>query len=281
MGTGNSSVVRCSGAILRNSPNPVRIAIFMVTCLIVLAATALPAWAEPTCRNGVSATYQFGGSVIERAGQKANEEVLDRLHENIPSAPPIDLNRPEHAVKLNYNLRLNDSLLLRLYGGAAITPEDEVYDTTGDGVYKVDGFPEPVPIGPVKAEIKTEVSTYMLGADFLWQTGDCASTNVHLVGGFGLEAFRFFGSMSGDFDAQITGPGSDLTLGGRFQGYGAHASVMSGLGLNIETYGDLMVLGGFRGGMGYGTFESDVFDKDGAFPVFGPYLQVTGGFNFF
>lgn len=269
--------VRGIRAILPVLRNHSRIVICSLVFLFALVGTTGTAYAQSTCpRHGVSLTYQYGNSMLDHAGKKANEEVTTRLREYVPTAPGADLNRPEHTLKLNYDLQLRTYLMLRVYGGFSYTPDSVVYSASGDGIYK------DFNIGQVDVTGRTHVNTYTVGSDLLFQTGDCAPRplQLRLVGGFGLGVSGFHGGMSGDFDALITGTGSDRSMSGDFYGVFVHGSAMAGLKLDIMTHGSLMVLGGYRGGIGYGKIESEILTKDGPLPMYGPFFQVTLGYKF-
>lgn len=277
MGTGMSSAVRRLCAILlpvlRNRACIlIPVLVFLSACLVSPGAAS----AQSTCRrHGVSLTYQYGNGTLDHAGNKADDEVTTRLLEYVPSAQPAHLNRPEHMLKLNYDRQLRDYMFLRTYVGLSITPDGVVYQTSGDGIYK------DINIGQVDVTGRTHVYVYSLGSDLLFQTGDgLPPTRLRLVGGFGLALSGFQGGMSGDFDALISGPGSDRSMSGDFYGVLLHGSLMGGLKLDINHGGNVMVLGGYRGGIGYGKIESEIFSKDGPLPMYGPFIQVTVGYKF-
>lgn len=250
--------------------------LFIALCsLVAIVATTRTANAQ--CRyprHGVSLTYQYGPGMLEHAGKKGNEEVTERVREYVPSAPAADLNRPEHTFKLNYDLLMRNYMHLRVYGGVSITPNSAVYQASGDGYYN--GFN----IGQVDLTGKTYVNIYTIGSDLLFQTGGCQPTVLRLVGGPGLGISGFHGGMSGDFDALITGPGTDRSLSGTFHGFAVHGSLMGGLKLDIADHANIMFLGGYRAGIGYGKVESEIFNKEGPVPVYGPFFQITLGGRF-
>jgi len=276
MKTGKCFAVRGIRAILPVLRDHARFVISSLIVLSVLAFTAGTASAQECPRHGVSLSYQYGTGMLDHAGNKANEEVTSRLREYVPSARAADLNRPEHTFRVNYDLQLRSYMLLRPYIGISITPDSVVYQTSGDGMYK--GFD----IGQVDVTGRTHVNVYTVGTDLLFQTGGCAPAPARLrfVGGFGLGLSGFNGGMSGAFDALITGPGDDKSMSGDFYGFMFHGSVMAGLKLDFMNHGNIMVLGGYRAGLGYGKIESEIFNKDGPVPTYGPFFQVTLGYGF-
>jgi len=276
MKTGKSFAVRGIRAILPVWRNRARFLISSLIVLSVLALSAGTANAQTCPRHGISLSYQYGNGTLDHAGDKANEEVTSRLREYVPSATAADLNRPEHTFRVNYDLQLRNYMWLRPYAAVSITPDSVVYQTSGDGMYK--GFD----IGQVDVTGRTHVNVYTLGSDLLFQTGGCdpVPARLRLVGGFGLGLSFFNGGMSGDFDALITGPGSDKSMSGDFYGFMVHGSLMAGLKLDVMTHYNIMVLGGYRAGIGYGKIESEIFNKDGPVPMYGPFFQVTLGYKF-
>jgi len=276
MKTGMCLAVKGLRAVLPVLRNHARFLISSLIVLSVLAFTAGTANAQTCPRHGVSLSYQYGTGMLDHAGNKANEEVTSRLREYVPTATAADLNRPEHTLRLNYELQLRNYMFLRPYVAISITPDSVVYQTSGDGIYK------DFNIGQVDVTGRTHVNVYTLGTDLLFQTGGCdpVPARLRLVGGFGLGLSGFNGGMSGSFDALITGPGDDKSMSGDFYGIMFHGSLMAGLKLDIMTHGNIMILGGYRAGIGYGKIESEIFNKDGPVPTYGPFFQVTLGYKF-
>jgi len=258
-----------------------RLALIAISSLVFIASTASAARADDDgCQKGISATYQYAPSLLEHAAEKANGEIDNKVRPYLPSAAPIDLARPEHMLQLNYDWQLRNYVMLRFYGGFSVQPSAAVYTTSGDGQYQPKGFDHPIPIGQVDASITHSGYLVTTGADALFMTGRCRRTMLHLVGGFGLGATYFSGDLRADIDALITSQNPDVTLRGSYYGFAFHGQLVAGLRFDFSKYADVMVLGGYRAGLGYVNLHSDILNKDGMLPVYGPFFQVTAGWKF-
>jgi len=241
--------------------------------LVVTAASSSPAQADPRCRSGVSVTYELSNTMLEHAAAKASSKLTSQLRTYIPSAQPVDLNRLEHQLRLNYDLGLRRYLTVRFYAGLAVSPEDTVYRTSGDASY------HDLALGRVDVVGFSGGSLYTTGTEFLFQTGDCREV-LHLIGGLGAGFTGFEGDMRGEFDTKLTGDGTDLTLRGSYAGFAFDLHAVAGVRFDIARHAYIMLFGGYRGGIGYIKLKSDIKNGDGALPVYGPIFQANLGYSF-
>jgi len=238
--------------------------------LFVLALISDKAWADSKCRSGASLTYQYGNTILEHAADQANDALLHRLRQYVPSAQPITFDRGEHVLQLSYNRRWRGKMIMRFYGGFSVSPDDAVYRLNGDGYYKPAGSDLPMKFGQVNGTVVTSGTFYVTGGDLLFQTGGCNKA-LHLVGGLGpaLAVFKF--NVRDEFDAVIAGETNPaFASNDSYWGIGVYANVLGGLRLDLPKNLDVMVLGGYR--VGTVPFVN--------VPIYGHFVQITLGHSF-
>jgi len=274
-----SNVQRIPFASTSARRNAGRFFLLGLAALAFLTAMVSPARADSRCRDGVSVTYQYSDTVLDHAAAKATQNILGTLRSYIPSAPALDLNRQEHTFELNYDHQIRDFGIMRVYGGVSIAPDALVYRASGDALYHDQNITDPIPIGQVDASLNTSVDLYTAGVDFLGETGKCGDA-LRLVGGMGAAVMAFQGGLTGQLDALLTGPGPDYTLSGSFFGFAVDLSFLLGFRFDILGSVSLMILAGYRLGVGYISVHSDIISTDSAMPIFGPFVQITAGATF-
>ena len=271
----------------------------LTTLAIPQQASAHPA--QKTCnRNAVYTTYQVGNTLLARVADRANKEVLAKIREHVPDAPPIRIQRPEHFLIIGYDRLVGQALHLRVYSGFSPSPSREIYHTNGNGFIPPSeefGTTSRIAIGDIGITVQEEGYAYTTGVEalveldlhldqkngepnFTLSLADACTPSFkpRIVIGGGLAALVYHGNLSGSFDASLTPNGPDKTMKGSYFGGGGEAHLLTGLTSNLGQYIQLMALIGYRVALTYMKVNTDVVDlqkRDGTLLSNGLVFQLS------